>query len=146
MVGSFLVTEIGVYELDGDGAQEVIVLGTIDNRNLADAVAERVGPGGEELGPHGIALVAAFAIAGHLIAVGDQAEVLVDDYDVPQRVNGALLGAGERGAAVDRAGADDGGRADFILSSLSARLDKFLTEYLRVNESACTGTPQPPTQ
>ena len=111
MVGSFLVTEIGVYELDGDGAQEVIVLGTIDNRNLADAVAERVGPGGEELGPHGIALVAAFAIAGHLIAVGDQAEVLVDDYDVPQRVNGALLGAGERGAAVDRAGAD-GARTD----------------------------------
>ena len=35
---------------------------------------------------------------------------------------------------------------DFILSSLSGLLDKFLTEYLRVNESACTGSPQPPTQ
>ena len=39
-----------------------------------------------------------------------------------------------------------GGRADFILSSLSGLLDKFLTEYLRVNESACTESPQPPTQ
>ena len=37
-------------------------------------------------------------------------------------------------------------RAEFILSSLSGILDKFLTEYLRVNESACTGSPQPPTQ
>ena len=36
--------------------------------------------------------------------------------------------------------------ADFILSSLSGLLDKFLTEYLRVNESACTESPQPPTQ
>ena len=39
-----------------------------------------------------------------------------------------------------------GGRAEFILSSLSGLLDKFLTEYLRVNESACTESPQPPTQ
>ena len=34
-----------------------------------------------------------------------------------------------------------GGEAEFILSSLSARLDKFLTQYLRVNESACTERP-----
>ena len=34
----------------------------------------------------------------------------------------------------------------YIVSSLSGPLDKFITEYLRVNESACTGSPQPPTQ
>ena len=39
-----------------------------------------------------------------------------------------------------------GSNADFIVSSLSGLLDKFLTEYLRVNESACTESPQPPTQ
>ena len=39
-----------------------------------------------------------------------------------------------------------GSNADFIVSSLSEILDKFLTEYLRVNEAACTGSPQPPTQ
>ena len=39
-----------------------------------------------------------------------------------------------------------GARAEFILSSLSGVLDKFITEYLRVNESACTESPQPPTQ
>ena len=36
--------------------------------------------------------------------------------------------------------------ADFIVSNLLELLDKFLTEYLRANESACTGSPQPPTQ
>ena len=40
--------------------------------------------------------------------VGDQAEVLVDDQDVPQPVNGALLGVGEYHAAVERPGAGDG--------------------------------------
>lgn len=29
------------------------------------------------------------------------------------------------------------GKAGFILSSVSQRLDKFLVEYLRVNEAAC---------
>ena len=43
-------------------------------------------------------------------------------------------------------GTPGGSGADFIVSSLSRLLDKFLTEYLRVNESACTGIPQPPTQ
>ena len=33
--------------------------------------------------------------------------------------------------------------AEFILSGLSELIDEFLTEYLRVNESACTGSPQP---
>ena len=36
--------------------------------------------------------------------------------------------------------------ANFIVSSLSELLDKFLAEYLRVNEAACTESPQPPTQ
>ena len=36
--------------------------------------------------------------------------------------------------------------AEYIVSSLSEFLDEFLTEYLRVNEAACTGSPQPPTQ
>ena len=36
--------------------------------------------------------------------------------------------------------------ADDIVSSLSQLLDRFLTEYLRVNEAACTGSPQPPNQ
>ena len=40
-----------------------------------------------------------------MIAVADQAEVLVDDQDVPQPVNGAFLGAGEYHAAVERPGA-----------------------------------------
>ena len=39
-----------------------------------------------------------------------------------------------------------GGSAEFVVSSLSGLLDKFLTEYLRVNESACTESPQPSTQ
>ena len=39
-----------------------------------------------------------------------------------------------------------GGRTDFVISNLSGLLDQFLTEYLRVNESACTESPQPPTQ
>ena len=39
-----------------------------------------------------------------------------------------------------------GASAEYIVSSLSELLDKFLTEYLRVNESACTESPQPPTQ
>ena len=43
--------------------------------------------------------------------VGDQAEVLVDDHDVPQPVDGALFGLGERGVAVERAGAG-GGRTE----------------------------------
>ena len=36
--------------------------------------------------------------------------------------------------------------AEYVVSSLSVLLDKFLTEYLRVNESACTESPQRPTQ
>lgn len=36
--------------------------------------------------------------------------------------------------------------AEFIVSKLSELLDQFLVEYLRVNESACTESPQPPTQ
>ena len=36
--------------------------------------------------------------------------------------------------------------AAYIILSLSELLDEFLTEYLRVNEAACTGSPQPPTQ
>ena len=39
-----------------------------------------------------------------------------------------------------------GEAAEFIISGLSGLLDRFLTEYLRVNESACTESPQPPTQ
>ena len=39
-----------------------------------------------------------------------------------------------------------GSKADYIVSKLSGLLDEFLTEYLRVNEAACTGSPQPPTQ
>ena len=39
-----------------------------------------------------------------------------------------------------------GSKSEFIVSSLSKSLDQFLTEYLRVNESACTESPQPPTQ
>ena len=35
---------------------------------------------------------------------------------------------------------------EYIVSRLSELLDEFLTEYLRVNEAACTGSPQPPTQ
>ena len=35
---------------------------------------------------------------------------------------------------------------EYIVSGLSELLDEFLTEYLRVNEAACTGSPQPPTQ
>ena len=38
------------------------------------------------------------------------------------------------------------GGTDYIVSRLSELLDEFLTEYLRVNEAACTGSPQPPTQ
>ena len=36
--------------------------------------------------------------------------------------------------------------SEYIVSGLSEFLDEFLTEYLRVNEAACTGSPQPPTQ
>ena len=36
--------------------------------------------------------------------------------------------------------------ANYIVSGLSELLDIFLTEYLRVNESACTESPQPPNQ
>ena len=36
--------------------------------------------------------------------------------------------------------------AEYVVSSLSGLLDRFLTEYLRVNESACTESPQRPTQ
>ena len=36
--------------------------------------------------------------------------------------------------------------SEYIVSGLSELLDEFLTEYLRVNEAACTGSPQPPTQ
>ena len=39
-----------------------------------------------------------------------------------------------------------GSKADDIVSKLSELLDKFLTNYLRVNEAACTESPQPPTQ
>ena len=35
--------------------------------------------------------------------------------------------------------------AEYVVSSLSRLLDRFLTECLRVNESACTESPQPPT-
>ena len=38
-----------------------------------------------------------------------------------------------------------GKNAEYVVSSLSILLDRFLTEYLRVNESACTESPQPPT-
>ena len=38
-----------------------------------------------------------------------------------------------------------GGR-EFVLSGLSRLLDRFLTEYLRVNETACTESPSPPIQ
>ena len=38
-----------------------------------------------------------------------------------------------------------GQNANFIVSSLSELLDKFLAEYLRVNEAACTESPPPPT-
>ena len=34
---------------------------------------------------------------------------------------------------------------EYIVSGLSELLDEFLTEYLRVNEDACTGSPQPGT-
>ena len=39
-----------------------------------------------------------------------------------------------------------GQEPDYIASGLSELLDRFLTEYLRVNESACTESPQQPTQ
>ena len=48
-----------VRGIEGDGAQEVIVVGTI-KLDFGDAVAVRIGPGGEELGPHGRARVGAF--------------------------------------------------------------------------------------
>ena len=38
--------------------------------------------------------------------LSEQAAVRVDDHDVPQPVQGALFAAGERGAAVERSGAD----------------------------------------
>ena len=61
-----------------------------------DAVAARVGPGGEELGPHGRAGVTALVGDGPFdLLFVDQAEVLVHDQEVPQPVQGALLGAGE---------------------------------------------------
>ena len=37
--------------IEGDGAQELIVFGTIRNLDVSDAVTARVGPGGEKLGP-----------------------------------------------------------------------------------------------
>ena len=43
-------------------------------------------------------------------------------------------------------GGTHGQSAEFIVSNLSGTLDKFLTEYLRMNESACTESPQQPTQ
>ena len=43
-----------------------------------------------------------------MTVVVDQAEVLVDDQDMPQPVQGALLGAGEYHAAVERPGTGDG--------------------------------------
>ena len=39
-----------------------------------------------------------------------------------------------------------GSGADFIISTLSALMDQFLTEYLRVNDPACTESPQQTTQ
>ena len=39
-----------------------------------------------------------------------------------------------------------GSGADFIVSKLSALMDQFITEYLRVNESTCSESPQPPAQ
>ena len=39
-----------------------------------------------------------------------------------------------------------GQEPDYIASGLSELLDRFLTEYLRVNKSACTESPQQPTQ
>ena len=39
-----------------------------------------------------------------------------------------------------------GSGAAHIISTLSGAMDLFITEYLRVNESACTGSPQPATQ
>ena len=97
---------VPVRGMNGDGAQEIIGLGTLGNQDSGDTVAGRVGPGGEELGPHGRAGV----IAGdaRLISVRDQAEVLVHDQEVPQRVQGALFAAGEYHAAVERPGAGHG--------------------------------------
>ena len=97
---------VRVRGMEGDGAQEIIGLGTPVNFDEGDAVAARVGPGGEELGPHGLAGVTAGG--ARLIDVRDQPEVLADDQDVPQRVQGALFGAGERGVAVERPGAAGG--------------------------------------
>ena len=39
-----------------------------------------------------------------------------------------------------------GQKPNYIISSLPELIDEFIAEYLRVNESACTGSPQPPPQ
>ena len=71
---------------------------------MADGVAERLGPGGEALGPHGRAGVVASGVRFQVVS--EQAAVRVDDHDLPQPVQGALFAAGERCAAVERSGAD----------------------------------------
>ena len=97
---------VRVRGIEGDGAQEGIVFSS-RNPDFVDAVAARVGPRGEELGPHGRAIVVSWVSVGRrYMGVVDQPEVLADDHDLPQPVQGALFGAGEGDAAVERPGAD----------------------------------------